>query len=902
MELFKFFNKCFIIAFIAALFGCTIFSNDDCNDIKGENKMQRLVFTNANGISIDLTKDPYGITKWGGFANTGLNIQSQQVPFHDGSVFLDALLNNRELSVTLAINDKNDLEKRYELRRELISILNPKLGEGVLVYTNDFTSKQIKCVPKIPLFDTHNSNTKGTPKANLAWTACDPYWEDLEESFEILSAGQTKSIENNGDCPCSVKIDLLSNNLINPKIQNLTNNKTIKLNGTFENQNIKINTEAGKKSVYSENFKFLISNSNVTLNKIIYVDKIKSYVMLFISGILISEDALNWNYINTLPQTYYNQNFGNFNSIIFSEQLDLFVVVGSGGEILTSPDLINWQPRLSGYSRNIKDIAYSERLNLFVAVGENCIFTSSDGGITWTYNNTYNDKVYNSIIYTEEKGDLAKFIAVGERVTSYSSDGINWTVESVDNILMSICFSNEKNRCVAVGMNSTIYYARLDNQYAIPYWTFVGSFANNFTLYSVVYSNEINAFLATGEKIFYSFDGQNWININENNLYVRSSIYSKNLGKFICVGRYSEIFFVTLEKLERIKESKITNRYSFFKMSYSEKLGLFVFIDSEWEGNILISSDGINFDSVNFNIPHCKGLFWIEDLNLFIAIQSSYIYTSSDGINWTTISTTSETENFSSLAYSKNLGLFVAVGTSGKIYTSSDLISWTLRTSGTSYNLNKIIYSKEKELFIVVGGDPVNSPLNAIILTSSDAINWTTRLTSSDFGLKDVCYSKNLNLFVAVGGNDFYHSSRVYLSYDGINWRVNLQTLTSGVGYMTSIKFSERLNMFLCSLSEFGNYAESYNGMNWFEMKSGSQCVGRLIEYSNRLNIFLISADHSTIMICKLEEFENLISTLSSDSDMDLKLEVGKNELLLNSDSENTINAMITYRQKYVGV
>ena len=120
--------------------------------------MQRLVWQNSNGDEINLTSGNYGITNWEGFANTTLNIQSQQVPFQDGGVFLDALMEQRELSVTLAMYDGGNLEERYRMRRELVHALNPKLGEGYLIYTNDFISKRIKCVAQIPLFETHNSN------------------------------------------------------------------------------------------------------------------------------------------------------------------------------------------------------------------------------------------------------------------------------------------------------------------------------------------------------------------------------------------------------------------------------------------------------------------------------------------------------------------------------------------------------------------------------------------------------------------------------------------------------------------------------------------------------------------------------------------------------------------------
>ena len=212
--------------------------------------MQKLVWQNANGDSIDLTSGNYGITQWEGFSNTSLNIQSQQVPFQDGAVFLDALLNQRELSVTLKMQDNGNLEERYRMRRELIHILNPKLGEGYLIYTNDFISKRIKCVAQVPLFETHNSDTRGTPKASLSWTACEPYWEDLEETVVEIENGNNISINNEGDIPTEVKIKIYGNSMRGLSILSGTTNKTIELNNNQNlNGEISINTNIGNKSV-----------------------------------------------------------------------------------------------------------------------------------------------------------------------------------------------------------------------------------------------------------------------------------------------------------------------------------------------------------------------------------------------------------------------------------------------------------------------------------------------------------------------------------------------------------------------------------------------------------------------------------------------------------------------------
>ena len=157
--------------------------------------MQKLVFTNGGGQTIDLTSGNFGITNWEGLSGVGLNIQVQQVPFQDGGVFLDALMEQREISVTVAIQDNNDLSARYERKRQLISVLNPKLGEGVLVYTNDYLSRQIKAVPQLPIFENKNSNDSGTLKASVTFSCCSPYWEDTEDTVVELELGENKILQ-----------------------------------------------------------------------------------------------------------------------------------------------------------------------------------------------------------------------------------------------------------------------------------------------------------------------------------------------------------------------------------------------------------------------------------------------------------------------------------------------------------------------------------------------------------------------------------------------------------------------------------------------------------------------------------------------------------------------------------
>jgi hypothetical protein len=145
------------------------------------------------------------------------------------------------------MQDNGNLEERYRMRRELIHILNPKLGEGYLIYTNDFISKRIKCVAQIPLFETHNSDTRGTPKASLSWTATNPYWEDVNEISIEIANGELKAINYEGDVPTGIKATFIGSGS-DVMIENVSTERKIAVDYDFQN-GIEINTNVGEKSL-----------------------------------------------------------------------------------------------------------------------------------------------------------------------------------------------------------------------------------------------------------------------------------------------------------------------------------------------------------------------------------------------------------------------------------------------------------------------------------------------------------------------------------------------------------------------------------------------------------------------------------------------------------------------------
>lgn len=226
--------------------------------------MQKLVFRNGEGTEIDLTSGNYGIVNWSGLSECSQEIQSQQVPFNDGSVYLDNLLGEREMTFTIAINDDKDLHKRYELKRELISILNPKLKEGYLIYTNDFLSKQIKCIPDTPIFENKNFNDSGTLKAELVFTANNPYWEDIENNIIELNKTFT-TIVNEGDVDTPVIIDI-AGKTDSLKIKNTSTEKEIVLKNI--DGVIEIDTSVGHKTISEVGTKLRTVSTSLDFSRI----------------------------------------------------------------------------------------------------------------------------------------------------------------------------------------------------------------------------------------------------------------------------------------------------------------------------------------------------------------------------------------------------------------------------------------------------------------------------------------------------------------------------------------------------------------------------------------------------------------------------------------------------------
>jgi len=111
---------------------------------------------------------------------------------------------------------------------------------------------------------------------------------------------------------------------------------------------------------------------------------------------------------------------------------NLYVAVGNGGVLFTSPDAITWTSRTSGFGANdIYGVGFGN--GLWVAVGQSGVLTTSSDGITWTARtaNMASNQI-NKVVYRD-----SIWVAVGEGGgatntggLTYSTDGLTWTRKS----------------------------------------------------------------------------------------------------------------------------------------------------------------------------------------------------------------------------------------------------------------------------------------------------------------------------------------------------------------------------------------------------------------------------------------------------------------------------------------
>ena len=289
---------------------------------------------------------------------------------------------------------------------------------------------------------------------------------------------------------------------------------------------------------------------------------------------------------------------------------------------------------------------------------------------------------WNSISVNENNGFLVAVAnnSVTTNNVMYSIDsGVTWSYYSVSPLTSkwnSIAFG--KNIFVAVGAGSSggtnynVMYSSNSMPQINSNWTLIpentnGVINNNWE--QVIYGAGIFVAVASSgsSRIMISYNGINWIT-KQGIIDVEWKSITYGNGVFVAAGTGGSTFKImySLDNCETWSYgSELTSVGSYFAVTYSYKLNLFVAIGSL--GTLLYSNNGINWTSKSIPDKNWKSITWSQELELFVAVASNdnnCIMTSNDGINWIlrSINVSNDWKNIIWNRYHSN---FIAVSSSG---------------------------------------------------------------------------------------------------------------------------------------------------------------------------------------------------------------------------------------------
>lgn len=224
----------------------------------------KITYINPRGDSVELShRAPFFLNKIEGLGDVEANIQSQKAPKQDGSTHINAVLNERFISIELAILQDYHANKQF-----LSRVFNPKLGEGLLIYENKGIKREIKAVSEhVPTFPDNRANPHKMAMINLVCP--NPFWLTEEEVEQLVvwegglefplqlptffsqqSANKAKILLNEGDAETPISITFEGPATSPITVENKTTGEHITVKqDLLAGEKLEINTAFGQKRV-----------------------------------------------------------------------------------------------------------------------------------------------------------------------------------------------------------------------------------------------------------------------------------------------------------------------------------------------------------------------------------------------------------------------------------------------------------------------------------------------------------------------------------------------------------------------------------------------------------------------------------------------------------------------------
>ena len=487
------------------------------------------------------------------------------------------------------------------------------------------------------------------------------------------------------------------------------------------------------------------------------------------SNIATSSNGIDWNAAQSNP--FYN---GIVLDIKYANGLWIAVGLGTGYNIMSSPDGSNWTPSSLG-TASLKTAAYGDGKWIVSGLGGmgHSMFIGTDG-INWSSitNNFEGVNSYgnNSIAYGNgvwlDVGNYTttKFISTIQT----SANGLDWTLGTASQTLSTLQYASNFSYVSSFSTFSspiTIVNSTMSNVVSIT----SNSININGSPYSPPYfqTSALNLnYIDTGDDIpSHPFTNS-----------ITSIAYGNN--QWLAAGSNTGCNIIAMWNYSNAWVTVYNNSQAINNLSYN---------NNQWLGVgsniIVVSLDGYTWSNATsftpavLNTVAYNSTFWLAGGQTLSNTGS--IQLSADGFNWYSQSTLISSIN--SITYASNI--WVAVGST--IETSYDGSNWLPQSSFLQQG-NTLAYSDVEGLWLSGGFDSNHS--RSSIQLSLDASNWGFAYSYDLNIVNSIAYNDNFK-FVAVGKNANCASNAIIYSYNGSVW----YTPSTIMGVGTTIAYGNNL-------------------------------------------------------------------------------------------------------------
>jgi hypothetical protein len=489
---------------------------------------------------------------------------------------------------------------------------------------------------------------------------------------------------------------------------------------------------------------------------------------------------------------------------------NLFVAVGSFGNVSTSPDGIAWTARSNCGSLCLEDLlSVTWSGSGFAAVGEiGMVFTSPDG-ISWTRRTTPLGTAFGTN-FRSAASSGSVFVAGGiagsplRGAIVYSTDGgVNWntaTVTPVSDFEFSrVIWDGTRFLATSFGGGVSGTWTSTNGSSWTQLTTNLAAFRLTPTGSGYVGTNGVGGVMTSSDAI-------TWSPLTYNFVYpvITDILWMADRSEYLVVGGVTSGAFIatstdTTTWHMRFTSDQMTSALwdgsRFVAIDFNGRVctsadgvswasdrtipytggGTSTHMDIAWSGSryVVVGSAGriaISTDAITWTTPATyNAITWFVSVvwtgGEFAAITSDGgFYRSTDGTAWPPLATPiASSANLKDLAWSSTLSRYVAVASGGNVYYSDNGTTWTARTAATTNTLRSVIWAGTQ--FVAVGD-------SGTIVTSPDGDAWTSRSIASGPTFNAIAW---VNSQLVAGAN----GGRVFVSGDGVSWTEETTDTTS---------------------------------------------------------------------------------------------------------------------------